>query len=194
MSKKRPGKSKKPMLPGTTAPVKLAVTAPTLATPLLATSTQPPTTSTPQATSDTATQYEFTEIQNRVIDELAVAIIWVRLPLLIAAFLQALIATGLAFRLKLDGAHIVGVMGHAIAAFVCFLLAGWLQSAAIAFSRITTTAGRDLSHLMTALQSLTAWFDLLAFFVKLYLFLLALLVALLLVGLIAGAFQEPLPG
>src|SRR5437879_5414211 len=70
------------------------------------------------APADTRPEYEFDENQNKVIDELAMAIVWVRLPLLIVGLLEALLATGLAFRLPKDGAHIFGVMGHALAAVV----------------------------------------------------------------------------
>lgn len=136
-------------------------------------------------------QYEFDDAQNRVITDLALAIVWVRLPLLVAALLQAVIATGLAFRIPRDGAHVVGVLGHGLAAVVCFMLARWLLHAAEAFARITTTAGRDISHLMAALRNLGAWFDLLAFFVKLYLVLLGLIALVLLFGLLAGAFRGP---
>jgi hypothetical protein len=140
----------------------------------------------------TRSEYEFDSEQNRVIDDLAMAMVWVRLPLLIAGLMQAIIATGLALRLPRDGAHIVGVLGHALAAVICFMLASWLLRAAAAFARITTTKGRDISHLMTGLKNLGSWFDLLAFFVKLYLVLLGVLVFLMLLGYIAG-FREPAP-
>lgn len=136
-------------------------------------------------------QYEFDAAQNEVINNLAVAILWVRVPLMVVAFLQAVIAVGLAFRLEKDGAHIVGVTGHMIASVVAFMLANWLLRAADAFTSVTTTTGRDITHLLTGLKNLGAWFELLAFFVKLYLALLALLVTILLFGLVAGVFREP---
>lgn len=143
---------------------------------------------------DSRPQYEFDDAQNLVINELAMAILWVRLPLILAAVLQGLIALGLAFRIPKDGAHIVGVLGHGLAAVLCYMMANWLVKAAAAFVRVTTTTGRDVSHLMTGLKNLSSWFDLLAFFVKLYLILLALMVGLLAVGLIAGAFKGPAAG
>lgn len=145
---------------------------------------------TPVAPPPDAPQYEFNEAQNQVINDLAMAIVWVRLPLLVAALLQAMIAVGLAFRVGRDGAHIVGVLGHALSSVVCFMLANWLMRAAAAFARVTTTTGRDISHMMTALRNLGAWFDLLAFFVKLYLLLLGLLLAVLCFGLLFGVFRE----
>jgi hypothetical protein len=138
---------------------------------------------------DTTSQYEFNDAQNRVIDDLANAIMWVRIPIIVAGIFQALLAAGLAFRVPKDGAHIIGVLGHTLAAVISFMMASWLMRASLSFSRITTTAGRDISYLMTALASLRSWFDLLAFFVKLYLALLAIMLVILLVGLLAGAFQ-----
>jgi hypothetical protein len=82
-------------------------------------------------------------------------------------------------------------MGHALAAVVCFLLASWLLRAAAAFIRVTTTTGRDITNLLTGIRNLAVWFDLLAFFVKLYLVLLGILLILLLIGLFAGAFRSP---
>ena len=73
---------------------------------------------------------------------------------------------------------------------VCFLLSAWLLKAAAAFARVTTTSGRDITNLMTGLKNLASWFDLLAFFVKLYLILVAILFVLLLIGWAAG-FKGP---
>ena len=81
------------------------------------------------------------------------------------------------------------MLGHGIAAVLCYLLATWLIKAAAAFVRVTTTTGRDVSHLMTGLKNLASWFDLLAFFVKMYLILLGIMVVLLAIGLLAGAFK-----
>ena len=153
------------------------------------TSTPAPSGTPPVSPPDVRPQYEFDEAQNEVINHLAMAILWVRIPLLIAAVLQGLLAIGLAFRIPKDGAHIIGALGHAIAAVICFLLANWLIKAAAAFVRVTTTSGRDISHLMTGLKNLGSWFDLLAFFVKLYLILLGVLLLILAIGLFAGAFK-----
>lgn len=138
---------------------------------------------------DSTPEYEFTEAQNAVINSLTSGILWVRIPLIIVGFFQCVIAVGLAFRLKQDGAHIIGVMGNGLAAIVCFLLAGWLLRAAAAFIRVTTTTGRDITNLMTGIRNLAMWFEMLAFFVKLYLALLFILTIILLIGLFAGAFR-----
>jgi len=155
--------------------------------PVAVGSSAPPQTPAPPA--DSRPQYEFDEAQNAVINHLAMAILWVRVPLLIAALLQSLIAIGLIFRIPQDGAHIITIFGNFLGAVVCFLLANWLIKAAAAFVRVTTTTGRDITNLMTGLKNLGSWFDLLAFFVKLYLVLLGVMLVLLTVGLITGAFK-----
>jgi hypothetical protein len=102
-------------------------------------------------------EYEFNEAQNAVINDLAMSIVWVRVPLLIVGVFQGIIAIGLAFRIPQDGAHIIGVFGHGMAALVCFLLANWLLRAAAAFARVTTTTSRDISNLMTGLKKFARW-------------------------------------
>lgn len=151
----------------------------------------PPAAPTPAPPADARPQYEFDDEQNRVIGDLALAIVWVRIPLLVTAVFQTVIAIGLAFRISRDGAHVVGVLGSVLTAVVCFVLASWLLRAAESFARITTTKGRDISHLMTALRNLGSWFDLLAFFVKLYLALLALILLILVLGSLTGSFRGP---
>lgn len=136
-------------------------------------------------------EYEFNEAENAALNELTQGMLWVRLPLFIVGLFQLLIAIGLAFRLRQDGAHIIGILSHALAAIVCFLLASWLLKAAVAFVRVTTTAGHDITNLMTGIRNLAFWFDMLAFFVKLYLALLGIVLIILLVGLFAGAFRGP---
>lgn len=145
----------------------------------------------PASPPDERPQFEFNEAQNEIINNLAMAILWVRLPLLIAAFLQGLTAIGLAFRIQKDGAHIIGVFGYLLSAVICYLLATWLIKAAAAFVRVTSTSGRDISHLMTGLKNLGSWFELLAFFVKLYLILLGVILVFLAIGLLTGAFKGP---
>ena len=164
------------------------------------TSSEPPPTAAPvpgmpeppvpaPATSDSRPEYEFDAAQNEVINNLAMAIVWVRIPILVAAVFQGIIAIGLAFRIPQDGAHVIGAFGYGLAAVILFLLSSWLLRAAAAFARVTTTSGRDVSNLMTGLKNLGSWFDLLAFFVKLYLILLGILLLFLLIGLFAGAFK-----
>ena len=154
--------------------------------PQVAPSVGPPTTP-----PDSGPEYEFNAGQNEVLDSLTRSILWVRVPLFITGLFQSVIAVGLAFRLPRDGAHIIGIMGHALAALVCFMLAGWLLRAAVAFTRVTTTTGRDITNLMIGIRNLATWFELLSFFVKLYLAMLAILVIILLIGLFAGAFHGP---
>lgn len=143
----------------------------------------------PTVSTGSREEYEFDAAQNEIINDLAMSMVWIRVPLLITAVFQGIFAVGLAFRVRQDGAHIIGALAHGVAAVVCFLLANWLLRAAAAFARVTTTTGRDVTNLMTGLKNLGSWFDLLAFFVKLYLILLGILILLLLIGLFVG-FQK----
>ena len=167
---------------------------PTLPEPkpnLPATAEIPPSSSTLTTPANPRPEYEFSPAQNEVINALTNGILWVRLPLYFVGIFQIVIAVGLAFRLHRDGAHIVAIMGHFLAAIVCFLLAKWLSKAATAFDRVTTTTGRDITNLMTGIRDLAIWFDMLAFFVKLYLALLGVLMILLLIGIFFSAFHGP---
>jgi hypothetical protein len=146
---------------------------------------------TPSAPSEARPEYEFNDVENAALNTLTRGMLWVRLPLFIVGLFQLLIALGLAFRLRQDGAHIIGIMGHALAAVVCFLLAHWLLKAATAFIRVTTTTGHDITNLMIGIRNLAVWFDTLAFFVKLYLALLSVLMIVLFIGLFTGAFRGP---
>jgi hypothetical protein len=158
---------------------------------LPATTEIPPSGSTPTTPSDSRPEYEFSPAQNDVINALTNGILWMRLPLFFVGFFQIVIAVGLAFRLHRDGAHIIAIMGHVLAAIVCFLLANWLFKAAAAFNRVTTTTGRDITNLMTGIRNLAVWFDMVAFFVKLYLALLGILMIVMLIGLFFGSFRGP---
>jgi hypothetical protein len=165
-----------------------AIPAPTPDLPPAETGAIPPANA-PIVVPDSGPEYEFTEPQNAVLDDLARGILWVRIPLFIVGVLQIVFAVGLAFRLRQDGAHIIGILGHIMVGIVCFLLASWLLRAAAAFSRVTHTTGRDITNLMIGLRNLAVWFDMLAFFVKLYVIMLGILLVVLLIGLFGGAFR-----
>jgi hypothetical protein len=155
---------------------------------------EPPSSITPDvpvAPPSAGPEYEFTEPQNAVIDTLTNGMLWVRVPLIVVGVFQVVLAVGLAFRLRQDGAHIIGILGNILAAIVCFLMARWLLRAAAAFTRVTTTRGRDISNLMVGIGNLAMWFELLAFFVKLYLILLGVLMIVMFVGLLTGTFRGP---
>ncbi len=156
----------------------------------LLSTTQPEVSDSPSS-SNARPEYEFNAAENEVLNSLTRGMMWVRLPLFIVGLFQLIIAVGLAFRLHRDGAHIIGIMGHALAAVVCFLLANLLLKAAKAFVRVTTTSGHDITNLMTGIRNLAVWFDMLAFFVKLYLLLLGIVLIIMLVGLFGGAFRGP---
>src|SRR5580700_5224710 len=103
------------------------------ATPESAPNTPPTPDAAQTAPAEPRPEYEFNAVENAALNSLTQGMLWVRLPLFILGLFQLLIGMGLAFRLRHDGAHIVGIMGHVLAAIVCFLLAHWLLKAASAF-------------------------------------------------------------
>jgi hypothetical protein len=120
-------------------------------------------------------QYEFDAHQNRMIDDLASAMVWVGVPLMVLAILYGLTAvlhfaqSGRDVRELLVGGIVL------LVAIFFYLLASWLRQAAAAFNRVIHTSGFDITHLMDGLQSLRKLFRLLAVLVQIYLALLAIL-------------------
>lgn len=125
-------------------------------------------------------QYEFTESQNKVIDDLSSAISWVGLPMMILGVVYIIRAVTHFVRVGRDTGELV-LGGLALCGAVFFLmLASWLAKAAESFNRVTATTGYDVTHLMTALRNLGKTFGLLALLVKIYILiaLIALVVVL----------------
>jgi hypothetical protein len=127
-------------------------------------------------------QYEFTSRQNAVIGPLARDMRWVAVPLELVGFLYgiALVLTAVkAFRepqLFLEAA-LIGL------AMLFYLALGvWTGRAANSFQGIVATQGRDIAHLMDALDSLRKLYGLLSIIVKVY---VAFAVVAVLVGVIS---------
>jgi hypothetical protein len=124
-------------------------------------------------------QYEFDGQQNAVIDALADAMQWIATPLLclgVAFVLVAILQAVEAFR---ETGPIVPALTNGLAAILAIVLGLWTSLAAGEFRRIVTTRGRDVTHLMTALDSLRKKYTLLSVVVKLY-------VAFILIALVAA--------
>jgi hypothetical protein len=127
-------------------------------------------------------QYEFDEAQNKVIDDLASAMVWVGVPLFVLAVVYAIRSAVHFLRVGQNTAELIPA-GMALLGAVFFaLLAGWLRQGAAAFDRVTGTTGFDITHLMNGLRNLGKLFRLLALLVQIYLVLLAVLLVALLVG------------
>jgi hypothetical protein len=134
-------------------------------------------------------QYEFTSRQNAVIGPLSRDMVWVAVPLVLVGVLYgiALIVTVVkAFRdphLFLEAA-LIGL------AMLFYLALGvWTSRAARSFKQIVTTQGRDVTHLMDALDNLRKMYGLLSIIVKLYVLLAVVAVVVGLVVAFITAFK-----
>jgi hypothetical protein len=133
--------------------------------------------------------YEFTPEQNTLIGQLAAAMHWVSAPLLFVGFLYA--AAGvLAVVQAFSRPHAAfTALYTALAAAFFLVLGNWTKKSAMAFQDIVTTTGRDVRHLMEALDNLRKTYTLLSLLVKLYLVLLLFAVVAAVLLAIFGTFQ-----
>lgn len=134
--------------------------------------------------SESRPQYEFDAEQNAVIDSLAASMVWVGVPLAFLAVVYAVTAFAHVFRAYRDPLAIVSALAAVIGCVFFFLLARWARRSAAAFTRVTHTAGYDVTHLMAGLRNLARFFGLVAAVVQVYLmFLLVMLIFFVGVGL-----------
>jgi hypothetical protein len=124
-------------------------------------------------------QYEFDSRQSEVVSDLAsglrvVGLLLVILGILYLLGLFALIAQTIQDRQALGSAILVGV-----SALIALSLGVWFRRSAWSFQRIVETAGRDIDHLITALDELRKSFSLLRTIIVIY-------AVLILLGLIVG--------
>jgi len=126
--------------------------------------------------------YEFTEKQNQVMLDLANAIEWVAAPLLVVGGLYSIAAILhiiMAFKAPY---HWFAVFSIGLLAILLLCLGRWTKQAGESFKRVATTSGQDINHLMEALDNMRKKYVVLSSFVKVYVFLLLIL----LVGLVAS--------
>src|SRR5262249_53259751 len=115
-----------------------------------------------------ASQYEFTESQNALIEQLSGDMSWVAVPLIIIGILYAF-ALVLAVIKAFQQPHLLLEAALLGLVMLFFLTLGiWTRRSATAFHQIVTTKGRDIEHLMTALDELRKQYKLLSAFVKVY--------------------------
>jgi hypothetical protein len=132
---------------------------------------------------DDRPEYEFDAAQNQVLDGLAWSLRWTGVGLFVLAGVFILLVVGHALRIR-QGDHLGQAINSLFGAGLCYALGVWFRRAAAAFARVTTTSGRDITHLMDGLQLLRGFFGLIAGVILLNVFFLAVMAAAL---LIAGA-------
>lgn len=137
----------------------------------------------PPPTAPRPPEHEFTPDQNRVIADLANALVWVGMPLVALGSLYFLIAFVPLFQLSRLAWQevVVGIVAVLLPAILLLFLGLQMKSAAVAFQQVTSTTGADVGHLMAALDSLRRLFGLLRAFVQVY---LILAIALLITNLV----------
>ncbi len=146
---------------------------------------------TPESTTANASRpYEFDAGQNEVIRELANAMRWVAIPLMVAGLMYVmqtimlLVATWGNWRLALFA------LIMAAGAFIFLSLASWTNRSAMAFAEVVATQGNDIPYLMTALDSLRKTYSLLSLFVKLYIALMAITLVAIIIGYFTGSLPQ----
>ena len=127
-----------------------------------------------------SSQYEFDDQQSNVIAGLASAMRWVSIPLLILGALYAFLTVVSVIQAFQNPASLLSAIFVALAAVIYWSLGSWTRQAAGSFEQVVTTTGRDISHLMEALDNLRKKYSLLSFFIKIY-------IAIIVVALVAGA-------
>ncbi len=125
------------------------------------------------------TQYEFTNEQNKLIAQLSSGMQWVGTALSVLGYIY-LIAVIICVTQALSRPETLFSAVYVLLATLFFLALGiWTRKASRSFQAITKTRGRDMDHLMEALDHLRKHYSLVSTVVKVY-------VALILVAVIAG--------
>lgn len=137
-----------------------------------------------------AAEYEFSEQQDQTIRRLANAMNWVAAPLLVAGVLY-LLACIAYILISFQELHaLAAAILAAFGAFFFLALARWTGMAAASFSQIVETKGQDISHLMSALESLRKKYTVLGFLVKLYIALIFAAVIVAAISVVILYFTE----
>jgi hypothetical protein len=139
----------------------------------------------------TEREYEFTPEQNDVIARLSNAMKWVSVPLLVLGALCTVnLIMGIVWLVQTRNYQdwqAIGTILYLLASTLLFLaFATWTSKSSHAFRQITETRGRDISHLMSALDGLRMVYGVLATFVKVF---IAITLLALVLNLVA-AFSE----
>jgi hypothetical protein len=122
---------------------------------------------------------EFDETQNAVIAALSGDMVWVAMPLILVGILYGVGLFVCVIR-SFQDPHFLFQAALVALAMVFYLALGiWTNRAAQAFGDIVSTRGKDISHLMDALDNLGKMYGLLSLLVKIY-------VGIVLVAVIIG--------
>jgi hypothetical protein len=113
-------------------------------------------------------QYEFNSQQNQVIGDLANSMLWVAVPFMALGILYIIATVLLLIQMLRDPAIGLVAVYVGLVALLLLVLGRWTRQAAGEFQQVVATTGRDISHLMNALDNLRKFYSLLSVFVKIY--------------------------
>jgi hypothetical protein len=130
-----------------------------------------------------APQYEFSTGQNVVIGDLARKMSLVGLVMVILGVLSILGGLGRLFGGYFEGGILGGILYIAIGV--------WTRRAADEFHLIVRTEGRDVSHLMRALENMRKIYDLIYLFIVIITVLVVLALIVALVAAVVMAVSRP---
>jgi hypothetical protein len=134
-------------------------------------------------------QYEFTSRQNAVIGPLARDMVWVAVPLQIVGILYAIGVIASVVKAFGDPHYILQAVLIGLAMLFYLALGTWTSRSARSFKQIVSTEGRDINHLMDALDDLRKMYGLLSVIVKIYVLLVLIAVVVGLIAIVATAFK-----
>ncbi len=141
---------------------------------------------------ETSRSYEFDARQNEVISELAKAMRWVAIPLMVAGLLYLMNTVSFLFMLRGGGWRLllpVAIM--AVSAIIFLAMAVWTNRSSAGFAEVVATQGSDVDHLMSALDNLRKMYSLMSLFVKIYIFMMVLTLISLLIAYFTGTIPRP---
>ena len=134
-------------------------------------------------------QHEFDSRENKVISDLANAMSWVAVPLLILGVLYIVVTAFCLIQAFQHPGSILAALYVGLIAVLFLALGRWTKQSAVSFHQIVSTSGQDISHLMQALENLRKKYSLLSVIVKIYVAIIVISLIVSLVTMVLGAFK-----
>src|SRR5262245_11005893 len=135
-------------------------------------------------------KWEFTTEQNAIIASLARDMLWVGVPLFLVGILYGVGLIVSVVRSFHDPHFLFQAALVGLAMLFYVALGTWTSKSAQAFAEIVSTRGRDIDHLMHALDNLRKMYGLVSLLVKVY---VALVLVSVVIGLTAALFGPVRP-
>jgi hypothetical protein len=143
----------------------------------------------PESTAGLPAQYEFDSQQDRILAGLSQDMRWVAVPLMFVGVMYGIACAAGIVRAFSHPEALLGAIFIGLAMLFYLALGTWTQRAAVSFYQITRTQGRDVTHLMGALENLRKMYALLSLIVKIYVAVVLITLVAAVIMMIAGAFK-----